>query len=129
MNIKRAAGLFGWLIFAVIAYSTLSPLDLRPRMGTFVHVERFGAFGLMGLLFAIAYPRRLLLVLGLVLATAIGFELLQVVSADRHARIGDLAIKLLGGACGVASGWVLIRNRSRLLQLLVQINQNSKYRG
>ncbi|MCY1314539.1 hypothetical protein D9M70_652000 [compost metagenome] len=83
----------------------------------------------MGLLFAIAYPRRLLLVLALVFATAIGFELLQVVSTDRHARIGDLAIKLLGGVCGVASGWVLVRYRSRLLQLLVQINQNAKYRG
>lgn len=118
MNIKRTAGLFAWLIFAVIAYSTLSPLDLRPRMGTFVHVERFGAFGLMGLLFAIGHPRRLLFVLGLVFATAIGFELLQVVLADRHARIEDLAVKLLGGTCGVASGWILIRYRSRLLQLL-----------
>lgn len=127
MNIKRTAGLLAWLLFAVIAYSTLSPLDLRPRMGTFVHVERFGAFGLMGLLFAIGYSRRIVLVLCLVFATAVGFELLQMVLADRHARIEDLVVKLLGGACGVASGSILIRYRSRLLQLLGQINQNSKY--
>lgn len=129
MTIKRIAGLFAWLIFAVIAYSTLSPLDLRPRMGTFVHVERFGAFGLMGLLFAIAYSRRIVLVLCLVFATAVGFELLQMVMADRHARIEDLAVKLLGGSCGVAAGWVLVRYRERLLQLLGRVNQNSKYRG
>lgn len=118
MTIKRAASLFAWILFAVIAYSTMSPLDLRPRIGHMVHLERFGAFGLLGLLFAIAYPRRLALVLVLVFATAIGFELLQMVSADRHARATDVMVKLLGGACGVFGGWFLYRFRLPLLRLL-----------
>ncbi|MEP9373404.1 VanZ family protein [Mesorhizobium sp. KR1-2] len=126
MNLKRVGCLLAWLVFAVIAYSTMSPLDLRPRIG-FVHIERFGAFGLLGLLFAIAYPRRLGRVLVLVLATAVGFELLQLISPDRHARLVDLAVKLLGGALGVLGGWLLIRYRPLLLNLLGRINQNAKY--
>ncbi|OCO99186.1 MULTISPECIES: VanZ family protein [unclassified Ensifer] len=118
MNLKLAAGLLAWILFAVIAYSTMSPLDMRPRLGHLVHIERFGAFGLMGLLFAVAYPRRLGLVLVLVFVTAIGFELLQMVSADRHARVTDVAVKLLGGACGVFGGWFLFRFRLPLLRLL-----------
>ncbi|WVT77035.1 VanZ family protein (plasmid) [Sinorhizobium chiapasense] len=129
MNIKRAAGLFAWLLLAVIAYSTISPLELRPRIGHLVHLERFGAFGLLGLLFAIAYPRQIGRVLVLVLATAIGFELLQMISADRHARVTDVAVKLLGGACGVFSGWLVVRYRPQLLALLGRINQNAKYRS
>ncbi|HEV7309713.1 VanZ family protein [Ensifer sp.] len=129
MTLKRAAGLLAWILFAVIAYSTMSPLDLRPRIGHLVHLERFGAFGLMGLLFALAYPKRLGRVLLLVLATAIGFELLQMISADRHARVTDVAVKLFGGACGVFSGWIIARYRAKLLALLGRVNQNEKLRS
>lgn len=118
MTLKRAATLLAWLLFTVIAYSTMSPLDLRPRIGHLVHLERFGAFGLLGLLFAIAYPRWIGRVLVLVLATAVGFELLQMVSADRHARVTDVAVKLAGGACGVLAGWIFTRYRSRVMALL-----------
>lgn len=91
---------------------------MRPRIGHLVHLERFGAFGLLGLLFAIAYPKHLTRVLLLVFVTAIGFELLQMISADRHARAADVAVKLLGGVCGVFSGWFLVRFRLPLLRLL-----------
>ena len=120
---------FARRLFTVIAYSTISPLELRPRIGHLVHLERFGAFGLLGLLFAIAYPRQIGRVLVLVLATAIGFELLQMISADRHARVTDVAVKLLGGACGVLSGWLVVRYRPHLFALLGRINQNAKYRS
>ncbi|HEV7322806.1 MAG TPA: VanZ family protein [Ensifer sp.] len=129
MNLKRAAGLLAWVLFAVIAYSTMSPLDLRPRIGHLVHIERFGAFGLLGLLFALAYPKRLGRVLVLVLATAIGFELLQMISADRHARVTDVAVKLMGGACGVFSGWIIARYRSQFVAWLGRINENAKCRS
>jgi VanZ family protein len=128
MNLKRIGCLLAWLVFAAIAYSTMSPLDLRPRIGHFVHIERFGAFGLLGLLFAVTYPNRLGRVLLLVLATAAGFELLQMISPDRHARLMDLAVKLLGGALGVLGGWLLIRYRPLLLELLGRINQNANHR-
>ncbi|WEX88638.1 VanZ family protein [Sinorhizobium garamanticum] len=118
MTLRRIASLLAWLLFGVIAYSTLSPIGMRPHIGTWVHVERFGAFGLLGLLFMIGYPRRLPFVIAIVLGTAVGFELLQMLSMDRHARWGDLAVKLAGGSCGIAAGCLLAR-----------INQNANYPG
>lgn len=129
MNLRSAASVLAWLLFGLIAYSTMSPIDMRPRMGTLVHLERFGAFGLLGLLFATAYPRRILPVVGIVLTTAIGFELLQMLSADRHARLEDLSVKIVGGMCGIAAGLFTARRWPRFRQLLAQINQNSNYRG
>ncbi|MCA1442482.1 VanZ family protein [Ensifer sp. IC4062] len=122
MNFRGIASLLAWLLFSVIAYSTLSPIDLRPHIGTWVHVERFGAFGLLGLLFTIGYPGRLPFVIMIVLGTAVGFELLQVLSMDRHARFEDLMVKLAGGICGIAAGCLLAR-------WLRRINQNANYPG
>lgn len=98
MNARRIASVLAWLLLGVIAYSTLSPLDLRPHMGSSVQIERFGAFGLTGLMFAIAYPRHVLAVLAAMLAAAIGLELTQMLAADRHARLIDLAVKMAGPA-------------------------------
>ncbi|WEX74934.1 VanZ family protein [Sinorhizobium numidicum] len=128
MNFKLAASILAWLLLGLIAYSTLSPLDMRPRMGAWVHVERFGAFGLLGLLFATAYPRRFLLVLAVVMATAIGLELLQMLSTDRHARLVDIAVKAIGGACGVVAGWFVTYSRHRFRHAMAWVNQNANYR-
>ncbi|ASY59569.1 hypothetical protein SS05631_b54770 (plasmid) [Sinorhizobium sp. CCBAU 05631] len=103
MNFRRAAAILAWFLLALIAFSTLSPIAMRPHIGTWVHLERFGAYGLIGFLFAAAYPQRIALVLGLVLGAAVGFELLQMLSADRHARVTDLAVKLAGGGCGAGA--------------------------
>ncbi|ACP23352.1 hypothetical protein NGR_b19050 (plasmid) [Sinorhizobium fredii NGR234] len=105
MDLRRAAKALAWLLLALIAYSTLSPIGMRPHVGTWVHVERFGAYGLMGLLFATAFPRRITLVLAMVLGAAVGLELLQMLSADRHARLEDLAVKMAGATCGVGAVW------------------------
>lgn len=110
MRLRRAAAAFGWLLLGLVAYSTLSPIGMRPHIGTWVHVERFGAYGLMGFLFATAFPRRIPLVLGMVLGAAAGFELLQTLPADRHARLEDLAVKMAGAACGVGASWSAARN-------------------
>nr|WP_018237105.1 VanZ family protein [Ensifer sp. BR816] len=128
MKFRRAAAVFGWLLLALIAYSTLSPIGMRPHIGTLVHVERFGAYGLMGLLLATAYPQRVRLVLGMVLGAAVGFELLQVLLADRHARVEDLAVKVAGAACGVGAALSAGRHWHRF-PWLARINQNSNHRG
>jgi VanZ family protein len=113
MNFRRAVSILAWLLFGLIIYSTLSPIGMRPHIGTWVQLERFGAYGLLGLLFATAYPRRLWLVLAMLLAAAAGLELLQMVSADRHARLGDVAVKMAGTACGVVATWFFDRFAKR----------------
>ncbi len=98
-----------WLLLAFIVFATLSSLEMRPRIGHAVHLERFGAFGLLGFLFATVYPRRIVAVLLFVAAVAIGLEFLQLLSPSRHARLGDLLVKLTGGVCGVATSWLMMR--------------------
>ncbi|OHV79960.1 VanZ family protein [Ensifer sp. LCM 4579] len=127
MNFRRAVSLVAWLLLAVVVYSTLSPVGMRPHIGNWVQFERFGAYGGLGLSFAIAYPRRRGLVLTMLLAGAAGLELLQMVSPDRHARFSDLAVKMAGTACGVCVAWFSVRyaQRFRLAKAGAVRNVNS----
>ena len=61
----------------------------------------------MGLLFGVAYARRLTLVILVVSGSAIGLELLQLFIADRDARLIDLVEKLTGGIAGMGSSRLL----------------------
>lgn len=111
-----------WLLLAFIVFATLSSLDLRPRIGSAVHFERFGAFWLLGFLFAAIYPRRIAAVFLFVVAVAIGLEFFQLLSPDRHARIGDLLVKLAGGICGVAACWLTLRCLPGFRGLLARVS-------
>jgi len=73
-----------------------------------VIVERFGAYGLLGLLFCLAYPRRIALVCLLLFGSAVVLELLQIVILDRDARVIDVVEKLAGGAVGIVSSRALL---------------------
>jgi hypothetical protein len=89
-----------WLSLAFIVFATLSPIDLRPQVAG-VGLERFGAFAVTGVLFGLAYPRRLAFVIVLVLCGACTLELVQLITPDRHGRLPDLFVKLAGGSAGI----------------------------
>lgn len=108
---KRAAAILAWLVLAVIVFSTLSPIGMRPHLGA-AHLERFAAFALLGFLFAIVYPGRIVAVLLWVVAAVAGLELLQMLASGRHARLADLAVKAAGGVCGITSAWLVMRLRA-----------------
>ncbi|MBN9436374.1 VanZ family protein [Bosea sp. (in: a-proteobacteria)] len=101
--------LLPWLLLGFIVFATLSSLEMRPRISHSAHFERFAAFWLLGFLFAAFHPRRIGTVLLFVAGVAVGLELVQLVSADRHARLGDLLVKIAGGVCGVLSCWLTLR--------------------
>jgi VanZ family protein len=108
---KKITSLTAWLVLGFIVYATLSPLSARPSLvGTetslSVVIERFGAYGLLGLLFGIAYARKLTLVVLVVFGSAIGLELLQLFIADRDARLIDVVEKLAGGIAGTGASQV-----------------------
>jgi hypothetical protein len=109
MNPKRLLRVLPWLTLAFIAFATLSSIEMRPHIGDAVHLERFGAFGLLGFLFAAVYPRRIAVVLLLVVVVTVGLEFFQLLSPSRHARLVDLLVKLAGGICGVAACWLGLR--------------------
>ena len=50
------------------------------------------------------WPRRLALIVIVVIGAAIGLELLQALVASRHARLGDMGFKLIGGGLGILFG-------------------------
>ncbi|WP_335338176.1 VanZ family protein [Devosia sp. A16] len=105
----RLLPVLAWLLLGAIAFVTLAPIGFRPNTGYSPNIERFVAFAAVGFCFALAYPRHLWLITALVLGAAVAFEALQLVSASRHGRLFDLAVKLAGGGLGIAAGVVVER--------------------
>ncbi|MBR1217867.1 VanZ family protein [Bradyrhizobium sp. U87765 SZCCT0131] len=105
--IQKVSLVLAWLAVAVIGFATLSSIGLRPHLAS-PHREHFAAFALVGVLFSLAYPRRPVVILGLVVIGALSLELLQMLTPDRHARIVDAAFKVAGGFAGVVAAQVLL---------------------
>ena len=108
-----------WACLIFIIYATLSSSSGRPELTTtepalVVFIERFGAYGLLGFLFCLAYPCRLTLVCGLVLGSAVVLELLQIVIPGRDARVIDALEKLVGGAAGIVISRAFLSLAGRL---------------
>ncbi|MEP9379023.1 hypothetical protein ABLE91_20080 [Aquabacter sp. CN5-332] len=96
--------LLAWCLIAAIFLATDGPIALRPISGVSPDLERLSAFAAAGLLFTLAYPRRLHFILPGLLIAAGCFEILQVVVASRHAALSDVAIKATGVGVGVLLG-------------------------
>lgn len=96
---RKIIAILAWLTLVLIIFATLSPIGLRPHLGD-VSVERFLAFAAVGLLFGVAYPRHSLLIALLVGGTAIGLELLQHLTPDRHGEVPDALVKVAGAVTG-----------------------------
>jgi len=79
-------------------------------MRTFAHFEHVIAFALLGALFSFAYPRRPILVFGIVFGAAVFLEILQTMTPDRHGTLVDALEKMAGGAVGI----MIMRTAQRL---------------
>lgn len=106
-----AARIAAWALLLAIAFVTLAPIGMRPNSGASPNLERFAALMALGLVFAVAYPRHLVQVALIVVGVAVSFELLQALSASRHARVGDMGVKVAGGLIGVVFGALLLKRR------------------
>ncbi|MCK1713781.1 MULTISPECIES: VanZ family protein [unclassified Bradyrhizobium] len=95
------------ICLALIAYATLARLAGRPAlMGHHeaywvVVIERFSAYGLLGFLLSFLLPGRLAVACSLVIAVAMGLELLQALTSDRDPGFLDVLQKAAGGTVGV----------------------------
>ena len=89
-----------WTLVAALVFVTLAPIELRPAV-TGATIERAAAYGLLGLTFALAYPRHRLLALAAVVGVAGLLELGQVFTASRHGRVPDFAVKAVSAGLGV----------------------------
>lgn len=113
MTRATALRALAWLLLTGLIFVTLSPIGLRPNSPLPTQVERAGAVALVGFVFALAYPRRIWLVVLLVLGSTTLLELLQLAAPSRHGRVLDLAVKLAGGGVGLAAGRALAQVTGR----------------
>jgi VanZ family protein len=111
--LQKFIAVAAWSCLIFIVYATLSSAGARPELtksepALAVFVERFGAYGLLGVLIRLAYPNRVGLVWALVLGSAVVLELLQIVVPDRDARVIYAVEKLAGGAVGIVAAYALL---------------------
>lgn len=87
-------------VFGAIAFATLCPPGLRPHLAS-ADQERFGAYFLLGVCMALAFPRRANVVVFAVAAIACGLEAGQLLVPGRDAVFSDACVKAMGGLWGV----------------------------
>ena len=95
------------LCIAGIAAVTLAKVGWRPHLFHYPALDRIFAFAVLGVLLGLALPRHLPAVLWLLIAGAVGLELLQFVRADRDPRFFDAIAKIIGAVAGVGVAWAL----------------------
>ncbi|MBY3219966.1 VanZ family protein [Rhizobium laguerreae] len=111
MMIFKFARPLAWLLLALILFVTVSPIGLRPETVTTVDADRGGVYVLVGLAFALAYPKKWKMVAVLLIAGAVAIEYLQYLAPTRHPRLHDAGIKAAGAALGLLAGWLINRWR------------------
>jgi hypothetical protein len=93
-----------------IAFATLCPLELRPRLGD-ANVERFGAYFIVGFTAALAAPRRVTLVSVSLVVLAFGLEAAQRLAPGRDAVLTDAVVKGFGAMLGAQIGVMTFAGR------------------
>lgn len=111
MTATTVLRLLAWVLLVGLVVVTIGPISLRPVTPLPTQLERALALLVIGFVFALAYPRHIVIIAILVLGTTILLEFLQVLEPSRHGRIVDAAVKLLGGAVGLAFGALMSRAR------------------
>lgn len=109
MELAPVVHVLAWSSFALIVLTTLVPIGARQFSISTMNTESIFLFGLMGLLFVVAYPdNRRVIAIFCILATAASESLLLVLP-NRHLRVERLIIKLLGATVGLLVGGILMR--------------------
>jgi VanZ family protein len=97
--------LAAWVLLTAVVAMTVGPLGLRPQTHFSPDIERLAAYAVLGLLFALAYPRRPLRLLGMFLVAAAGvLELAQLFVPHRDAHLNDFLFKAGGAVVGLIVG-------------------------
>lgn len=108
---SRAAVLAAWVLLALIIVVTVVPVEYRPVTMLPLKVERGLAFAVLAVGFAVAYPRRIVLVIGCLCFAAFAIEFLQVFIPSRDPRLIDALVKAAGAIVGGMLGRAIVRWR------------------
>jgi VanZ family protein len=91
-----------YILALAIGYVTLGPPGLRPHSNLGQNGEHALAFALLGLTFALGYPRHRLMAAILTAISCGVLELLQLFAPGRHARLEDFFVDALATLAGFA---------------------------
>lgn len=124
LSLAAAWGSIAIIAYATLArvavvyqvYDTVAPVIAHPSVAHYVHFSHVFAYAITGALFALAYPRRPILVGCIVVGAALALEALQTLTPDRHGTIDDAAEKVLGGVAGIALTYVALAASRRSKQ-------------
>jgi len=105
---RKWARIIAWICIVLIALFTVSPVSWRPDFGH-VNIERFVAFGLAGILFGFAYPKRVLALAIAVIGAAAFLELMQFLIPGRDPSLANFILKSAGGLLGLGAAAILNR--------------------
>jgi VanZ family protein len=94
--------LFAWLLATAVTFASLGPPRYRPHSHLGQDGEHSLAFVLIGVAFALAYPRYRLPATVIAVAMVGTLELLQLLVPGRHARLEDFAVDALATLTGFA---------------------------
>jgi VanZ family protein len=90
-----------WILIAGIVVATVVPASERPETGVGHNFEHLLAFGLVGLVFSLAYSWRLRVLISSGIVFALLLELAQIPLPTRHARIEDFLVDALRTSLGI----------------------------
>jgi VanZ family protein len=102
----RYLRILAWVLVIGVIVLTVAPASDRPEIGVAHKYEHLLAFGLVGLVFALAYswPPRVLFTSGIVFALLL--ELAQIPLPTRHARIEDFLVDAFGASLGITLAYL-----------------------
>ncbi|MBV8923793.1 MAG: VanZ family protein [Bradyrhizobium sp.] len=92
--------IFAWLLAAAVTFATLGPASYRPHANITHDGEHALAFVLLGLAFALAYPRHRTLSAAISVVLIGVLELMQLFAPGRHARLEDFVVDALAALVG-----------------------------
>ena len=107
MMTSRLLKFFAWSSLAAIIFVTVSPIGLRPHDPLPVNTDRALAFAVMTFFFVSAYPRKLWILLPLLVIGAGAIEAMQLLAPTRHAHALDAVIKASGVVIGAFAAVML----------------------
>jgi VanZ family protein len=94
---KQRFKLLAWLAFAGVVVLTLGPVSLRQGVSVApAHIEHFAAYGVLGVLFSLAYPERPMVLAGALILAAAVLEYAQNFVPGRDGRLIDFIFKAAG---------------------------------
>jgi VanZ family protein len=111
MTLRTLFRCAAWLLLIVIAFVTLSPIELRPNTEGPPDFEQFAAVAAVGGAFCLGYPKLGFRILVPVIAIIGLLEVAQAFVPSRHGTFENSVVKASGALFGVALAVLINRRR------------------